>query len=143
MAAAENRSQMASLPSPNRLNRKCCSVCVRFVYLHQPVLMCAQCNDIFHGKCLKFTNFVVFNLQQTGWCCSKYSNENNQIVCRACSSVISVESEKFEICKNCLLPTHKICSFSKLCLHCIPEIKPVSAAIKICQNNVNHAVHSF
>ena len=121
MAVAENRSPTSSPLLP--VNRKRCEVCCKCVYLHQPVLLCGNCNIVFHGKCLGHKNFDIFNLQQTNWFCDSCSNDNN-LKCHACSLSIFITNENFEICKNCFLPVHETCSFHKTCLNCIPKFMP-------------------
>ena len=125
MTKNESESEPASLPLPNA--RKCCKVCNKFVYLHQPILMCDECGVIFHGKCLNFNNNLVFKLQRTNWYCSVCNNDQNCLKCHCCSTNIDVKTDKFEICKNCRLPSHsKSCLYGKNCLSCIPTYKPPS-----------------
>ena len=76
-----------------------------------------------HGKCLNLINYDVYNLQQTNWFCNTCS-ANNNLKCYACNLKITITNEKFEICKNCFLPVHKMCSFRKICINCIPDFKP-------------------
>lgn len=123
MAVAANKSP-SSTPSPlTPNNRKRCKVCSKRIYLHQPVLVCGNCSDAYHGKCLRLINYDVFNLQQTKWFCDLCSETNN-LTCYACNLSIHITSEKLEICKNCYLPVHKKCSFHKTCVNCIPEFRP-------------------
>ena len=85
---------------------------------------------------MKLNNYKVFSLQQTNWFCDNCTNKNNQIICNCCNSTISVATDRFEICKNCVLPTHYECLFNKTCLLCIPEFKPANTYI-MCDTNYN------
>ena len=123
MATTDDRTSPHSPLTP--ANRKPCNVCNKSVYLHQPLLLCENCNVVFHGKCLGISNYDIFNLQQTNWWCSSCS-ANNNLKCYACSLKILLTTEKFEICKNCFLPVHKNCSFYKTCLNCINDFKPTN-----------------
>ena len=126
--AASTSGLKAASPCPPPSTRKCCEICEKFVYLHQPVLMCCECGDIFHGKCLNFNNNTIFKLQQTDWYCSVCSNDQNSLKCHCCKVKINLNCDKFEICKNCQLPTHEnSCLFEKLCLLCIPNYEPDTA----------------
>ena len=88
MAVAANKS-LSSTPSPlTPNNRKCCNVCSKRIYLHQPVLVCGNCSDAYHGKCLGLINYDIFNLQQTEWFCDLCSKTNN-LKCYACN--LSIE----------------------------------------------------
>ena len=125
-------------------HRKSCHVCNKFIYLHHPVLFCSDCEQVFHGKCLKLNNNIVFNLQQTDWFCSKCSTDKNRLTCHCCKSYIFINSEKFSICKNCFLPTHETCLFSKSCLLCISEFDmPETRVINynVC-NNLNNLIEN-
>ena len=104
MTVAENGSpfQYSILPA----KRKCCKLCEKFVYLHQPILLCNKCENVFHGACLKLKNFIIFDLQRTTWNCNDCARDNN-LKCNSCCTSIFVSHEKFNICKNrCMI--HKI-----------------------------------
>ena len=119
-------STLSSSSTP--CNRKCCKVCSKFVYLHQPVLFCFNCLNVFHGKCLDLYNDKVFYLQQVNWSCRNCSkNLDNNItinVCTCCDTSINIYVENFLTCNNCLNLVHKTCTFNKTCLNCIPEFIP-------------------
>ena len=123
MVTPEDRKSPTYPRTPT--SRKPCNICTKPVYLHQPLLLCENCNIVFHGKCLGISNYDIFNLQQTNWWCSTCSTNNN-LKCYACSLKISLTTDKFEICKNCFLSVHKNCSFYKTCLNCINEFKPTN-----------------
>ena len=135
MAVTENR---LSPPPPPFLpaNRKHCKICDKLVYLHQPVLMCGKCSDVFHGRCIGLKNSIIFDLQRTEWFCKTCSPHNN-ITCRSCCFSIFVSNEKFQLCKNCFLPTHLSCSYLTKCLNCIPDFMPhntkVPSSVDNCQ----------
>ena len=121
MAVAENGSplQYSVLPA----KRKCCNICEKFVYFHQPILLCGKCENVFHGACLKLKNCIIFDLQCTNWNCNGCARDNN-LKCNSCCTSIFVSHEKFNICKNCSRPVHVTCSFAKSCLKCVPEYVP-------------------
>ena len=124
MTAVENSFLPSSPLAPN--NRKHCNICKKCVYLHQPVLLCDNCTNVFHGKCLGLNNYDIFNIQQTNWFCDICS-PNNNLKCHACSLQIFLKNDKLEICKNCFLPVHKNCSFYKTCVNCTPEFNPTES----------------
>lgn len=125
MVAGDKIQTAATTPLNRPCNRKCCSSCLKFVYLHQPILCCENCAKVFHGKCLNFNNDVVFNLQQTSWFCNECSNFENRLNCHCCNSHIIPPSDKFAICNNCNLPAHtESCMFHKSCLQCVPDFIP-------------------
>ncbi len=113
-----------SLPDPNisqPCNRKLCKICAKFVYLHQPILYCLYCHNVFHGKCLKLTNDKVFILQQVMWCCTDCSVDNIiHYNCETCFCAVNVYNEQFTQCKKCYKIVHNICITSYLCLSCLP-----------------------
>ena len=49
-------SKLPLISLPNIQNRKRCFSCDKFVFLHQPVLLCGACKNVFHGKCIKLDN---------------------------------------------------------------------------------------
>ena len=102
-------------------NRKSCKMCSKFVYLHQPILCCFHCRDIFHGSCLKLSNDRVFILQQLAWSCPNCCPDKEFIYsCETCFSVINIYKDKFVQCKQCDKIVHKVCLQSNLCLSCLP-----------------------
>ena len=129
MTATED-STTQSPPTFLPANRKRCFVCSKCVYLHQPLLYCTKCENIFHGKCLNITNSQIFLLQQLPWHCDSCSVYNN-IDCSVCNFPIFITSNPFQICKNCFKSVHKTCSYRKTCLNCIPEFKPTQNSIDI------------
>ena len=123
MALAEDIQSPTPSPPPFLpANRKHCRNCDKLVYLHQPVLMCGKCNNVYHGRCLRLKNSIIFDLQRTDWFCTTCC-PNNNIICKCCCMPVFVYTEKFLICKNCFEPTHSSCSYVKKCLGCIPEFK--------------------
>ena len=121
MAVAENGppTQHSFLPA----NRKSCKICDKFIYFHQPILLCGKCENVFHGACLNLKNSIIFDLQRTNWNWNDCAVDNN-LKCNSCCTSIFVTRVKFHICKNCDLPAHETCSFAKSCLKCVPEFVP-------------------
>ena len=121
IAVAENGSpyKYPALPA----NRKRCKICEKFVYFHQPILLCCKCENVFHGTCLKLKNCIISDLQRTNWNCIGCARDNN-LKSKSCCTSIFVSYEKFTICKNCDLPVRETFSFVKSCLKYVPEFVP-------------------
>ena len=116
-----------NLTSP--VNRKCCKSCAKRIYLHQPILYCPDCNNIFHGKCLNLNNDKIHVLQQISWkcseCCIKY---NHTISCCNCNLQLNLSLHKFNLCKICYRIYHNHCLFKSKCVDCIPNFSPVAGS---------------
>ena len=116
-----NLDQTIDISQPS--NRKLCTVCSKFVYLHQPILCCYNCNLVFHGKCLRLLNEKVYLLQQFPWSCHSCSinrSANQFLSCKTCNDIIDIYTEKFVQCKQCFKLVHFCCIKSKLCKPCLP-----------------------
>ena len=99
------------------IKRKSCPVCSKLIYMHQPILYCADCNNIYHGKCLGLTNDKNFYLQQISWKCTFCSDKYNYVVlCNNCNVKINFRADKFSLCKNCNLIHHQSCLFGNRCI---------------------------
>ena len=118
--SSTSKSDTASISNP--LNRKCCYVCSKFLYFHQPILFCQSCHRVCHGNCVKLDNNRIFWLQQISWYCPgcAVNNSSCTFTCQCCSQNTDIYNDQYEICKNCFKITHKTCTFQKSCLNCIP-----------------------
>ena len=45
------------------LCRERCSVCCKFVYKHQPAVVCCLDGNIYHGSCFRFSRDTCFHIQ--------------------------------------------------------------------------------
>ena len=73
----QSLTSIASKPS----ERESCRICKKFVYFHQPILLCTSCCKVFHGICLKMSNVDVFVFQQILWYCPDCrSRDNNESI---------------------------------------------------------------
>ena len=51
----------------NNLNREICGICSKQIFIGQPVIVCRQCDSIFHGRCGKKFN-VTRQCQGNSYC---------------------------------------------------------------------------
>lgn len=103
--------------------RESCKICNKFVYFHQPILVCTSCCKVFHGICLKISNDRVFILQQILWNCDDCCNAHDitrKFLCKSCSIEIDIQHESFNLCQHCRMPVHLTCLDDKLCAECRP-----------------------
>ena len=101
--------------------RESCKICNKFVYFHQPILLCTSCCKVFHGICLKISNDDVFVYQQILWYCPDCrSSDNNRTFCESCFAEINIYSEKFKLCRQCHKPVHTFCLIDSVCISCNP-----------------------
>ena len=89
-AVAGNVSEELNQPSSTvkPALRKCCSVCDKQIYLHQPILFCKNCENVYHGKCLKIKNDLVSTLQQIPWFCTNCNDENYTKCNKNCGAIL-------------------------------------------------------
>ena len=105
--------------------RKSCKICNKYIYFHQPILLCKCCRHIFHGACLKLSNDTVFNMQQIAWNCKDCCNEHSiKYHCVFCFSEIFISYEKITICKLCRKLAHINCLADEVCVICEPDKRP-------------------
>ena len=55
-----------------------CSLCSKFIYKHQPVVVCSMDGNIYHGNCLGFCKDTCFHIQSgkiPDWMCPTCSRE--------------------------------------------------------------------
>lgn len=70
ISAILNTSISTSFSYNNPLNRERCGVCQKFVYTHNSVVVCSLDGEIYHSKCLGFTNKVASDIRQINdWFC--------------------------------------------------------------------------
>ena len=43
--------------------RETCPLCSKFIYKHQPVVVCSTDGNIYHGNCLGFCKDTCFHIQ--------------------------------------------------------------------------------
>ena len=58
--------------------RETCSLCSKFIYKHQPVVVCSMDGNIYHGNCLGFCKNTCFHIQSgtiPDWICPTSSRE--------------------------------------------------------------------
>ena len=104
MAEGGSINQLTRISLPNICNRKRCFVCEKFVFLHQPILFCGGCQNVFHGSCLKFDNDKVFILQQLSWMCKSCNTDAGDFTkydCCTCFTRIDPYTDKIMQCKQC------------------------------------------
>ena len=114
----QSLTSVASKPS----ERESCKICKKFVYFHQPILLCTSCCKVFHGICLKISNDDVFVFQQILWYCPDCRSRDNYqgIFCESCFAEIDINREKLNICQLCRKPVHAFCLTDNLCISCSP-----------------------
>ena len=99
--------------------RESCTICKKFVYFHQPILLCTSCCKVFHGICLKYPNELVFNLQQILWRCSDcFDSKEHRVFCEFCFADIDIHGEKSNLCRLCHKPVHSLCMSDEVCMSC-------------------------
>ena len=99
--------------------RESCKICKKFVYFHQPILLCTSCCKVFHGICLKLSNDQVFIYQQILWNCAEcYDSNVHRFFCDSCFLGIDIQLESFNICIQCRKPAHLSCLEDKVCSPC-------------------------
>ena len=115
----QSLTSIASKPS----ERESCKICKKFVYFHQPILLCTSSCKVFHGICLKMSNDDVFVFQQILWYCPDCrSRDNNESIhCESCFAEIDVYIEKFKICQQCRKVVHIFCFIDNVCISCSPS----------------------
>ena len=58
--------------------RETCSLCSKFIYKHQPVVVCSMDGNIYHRNCLGFCKDTCFHIQSgtiPDWICPTCSRE--------------------------------------------------------------------
>ena len=101
--------------------RESCKICHKFIYFHQPILLCKSCCKVFHGTCLKLSNDQVFIYQQISWhCINCFDNNKHMISCESCFKEFDFQNDKFSLCQQCRKPTHYECRIDSVCLSCKP-----------------------
>ena len=66
------------MKASSNYDRETCSLCSKFVYKHQPVVVCSMDGKIYHGKCLCFCKDTCFHIQSgtiPNWMCPTCSRE--------------------------------------------------------------------
>ena len=65
-------------PPPSNCERETCSLCSKFIYKHQPVVVCSMDGNIYHSNCLGFCKDTCFHIQSgtiPDWMCPTCSRE--------------------------------------------------------------------
>ena len=115
-------NQLTRVSLANICNRKRCFVCEKLVFLHQPILLCGDCRNVFHGTCLKFNSDKVFILQQLPWTCESCNVDKCvKYNCCTCFVQIDLYIDKITQCKQCFKLLHTSCATSNVCLDCLPD----------------------
>ena len=97
-------------------------LCEKLVFLHQPILLCGDCRNVFHGTCLKFNSDKVFILQQLPWTCESCNVDKCvKYNCCTCFVQIDLYIDKITQCKQCFKLLHTSCATSNVCLDCLPD----------------------
>ena len=66
------------MKASNNCDRETCSLCSKYIYKHQPVVVCSMDGNIYHGKCLGFCKDTCFHIQSgtiPDWICPTCSRE--------------------------------------------------------------------
>ena len=66
------------MKASSNYDRETCSLCSKFIYKHQPVVVCSMDGNIYHGKCLGFCKDTCFHIQSgtiPDWMCPTCSRE--------------------------------------------------------------------
>ena len=66
------------MKASNNCERETCSLCSKFIYKHQPVVVCSMDDNICHGNCLGFRKDTCFHIQSgtiPDWMCPTCSRE--------------------------------------------------------------------
>ena len=119
----------------NNINREICNMCSKQIYLHDYVVVCAFKNCIYHGKCLKFDNNTVFNIQNIDdWFCPicladtlplfncDSKDDVVNVKCHVCTKFISIYKHQIVNCSSCNCCTHTECSSNNICKFCLLPI---------------------
>ena len=66
------------MKASSNCERETCSLCSKFIYKHQPVVVCSMDGNIYHGNCLSFCKDTCFHIQSStipDWMCPTCSRE--------------------------------------------------------------------
>ena len=66
------------MKASSNCDRETCSLCSKYIYKHQPVVVCSMDGNIYHGKCLGLCKDTCFHIQSgtiPDWICPTCSRE--------------------------------------------------------------------
>ena len=66
------------MKASSNCDRETCSLCSKYIYKHQTVVVCSMDGNIYHGKCLGFCKDTCFHIQSgtiPDWICPTCSRE--------------------------------------------------------------------